>query len=119
MHRPEAEPLPAPRDVVYWRVNGYRAAMLVWTDDEFAAPGGQRGPADAQHFSCGIWAVLRMVRARWDCLDALESILPEGTRLTALLESRSDFSRTQIESPPGMGPTSVGVRVERLGPLVL
>ena len=22
-------------EVVYWRINGYRAAMLVWTDAEF------------------------------------------------------------------------------------
>ena len=49
------------RDVVYWRVNGYRAAMLVWTDDEFARLAPRERPRDAQHFSCGIWAVLRMV----------------------------------------------------------
>jgi hypothetical protein len=47
--------------VVYWRVNGYRAAMLVWTDDEFARLAPRERPRDAQHFSCGIWAVLRMV----------------------------------------------------------
>ena len=50
-----------PKDVVYWRVNGYRAAMLVWTDDEFERLASHERPADAQHFSCGIWAVLRMV----------------------------------------------------------
>jgi hypothetical protein len=61
VHRPEDEPMPAPRDVVYWRVNGYRAAMLVWTDDEFARLSDGERPADAQHFSCGIWAVLRMI----------------------------------------------------------
>jgi hypothetical protein len=49
------------RDVVYWRVNGYRAAMLVWTDEEFARLAPRDRPSDAQHFSCGIWAVLRMV----------------------------------------------------------
>jgi hypothetical protein len=48
--------------VVYWRVNGYRAAMLVWTDAEFEQLPARERPADAQHFSsCGIWAVLRMV----------------------------------------------------------
>ena len=61
VHRPEPGPDPRPRDVVYWRVNGYRAAMLVWTDDEFERLACHERPADAQHFSCGIWAVLRMV----------------------------------------------------------
>lgn len=59
--RPEAEPQMVPRDVVYWRVNGYRAAMLVWTDEEFGRLADGERPADAQRFSCGIWAVLRMV----------------------------------------------------------
>jgi hypothetical protein len=67
IHRPEPEqrrPQPAEgrvQDVVYWRVNGYRAAMLVWTDEEFERLLPWERPADAQHFSCGIWAVLRMV----------------------------------------------------------
>jgi hypothetical protein len=70
LHQPEtprrsstqgASPGPKPKDVVYWRVNGYRAAMLVWTDDEFERLAAYERPADAQHFSCGIWAVLRMV----------------------------------------------------------
>lgn len=67
--RPEAESRAAfpvdgetrVRDVVYWRVNGYRAAMLVWTDAEFEQLADWERPSDAQHFSCGIWAVLRMV----------------------------------------------------------
>jgi hypothetical protein len=65
VHRPDTESVATPRprtnDVVYWRVNGYRAAMLVWTDAEFAQLPEWERPADAQHFSCGIWAVLRMV----------------------------------------------------------
>ena len=67
VHRPEAEPrrrspAEAPgMEVAYWRVNGHRAAMLVWTDDEFDRLAPYERPADAQHFSCGIWAVLRMV----------------------------------------------------------
>jgi hypothetical protein len=48
-------------EVAYWRINGYRAAMLVWTDAEFERLAAYERPADAQHFSCGIWAVLRMV----------------------------------------------------------
>jgi hypothetical protein len=61
LHRPEAEPLPRPKDVVFWRINGYRAAMLVWTDAEYERLADWERPADAQRFSCGIWAVLRMV----------------------------------------------------------
>ncbi len=67
VHRPEPEsrrrpPAKSPgMEVVYWRINGYRAAMLVWTDDEFERLPAWERPADAQHFSCGIWAVLRMV----------------------------------------------------------
>jgi hypothetical protein len=49
------------RDVVYWRVNGHRAAMLVWTDAEFERLAVWERPKDAQHFACGIWAVLRML----------------------------------------------------------
>jgi hypothetical protein len=67
VHRPEPESQPRPSgkspdmEVVYWRINGYRAAMLVWTDAEFERLATYERPADAQHFSCGIWAVLRMV----------------------------------------------------------
>jgi hypothetical protein len=67
VHRPEPDlrrrpPAKAPgMEVVYWRINGYRAAMLVWTDSEFERLPAWERPADAQHFSCGIWAVLRMV----------------------------------------------------------
>jgi hypothetical protein len=49
------------RDVVYWRVNGHRAAMFVWTDDEFERLAVWERPKDAQRFACGIWAVLRML----------------------------------------------------------
>jgi hypothetical protein len=75
LHRPEIDPrafahagagarggeAARAQEVVYWRVNGYRAAMLVWTDAEFERLAAAERPADAQHFSCGIWAVLRMV----------------------------------------------------------
>ena len=48
-------------EVIYWRINGYRAAMLVWTDSEFEQLAAWERPADAQHLSCGIWTVLRIV----------------------------------------------------------
>jgi hypothetical protein len=60
LHRPDPEVL-APKDVVYWRINGHRAAMLIWTDAEFEQLADWERPGDAQHFSCGIWTVLRMV----------------------------------------------------------
>ena len=61
LHRPETETVSRPKDVVYWRINGHRAAMLVWTDAEFEQLTVWERPDDAQRFSCGIWAVLRMV----------------------------------------------------------
>jgi hypothetical protein len=61
LHRPEAEDTPTARDVVYWRINGYRAAMLVWTDAEYEQLADWERPADAQRLSCGIWTVLRIV----------------------------------------------------------
>jgi hypothetical protein len=61
LYRPETERHSGPKDVVYWRINGHRAAMLVWTDDEFERLATWERPHDAQRFSCGIWAVLRMV----------------------------------------------------------
>ncbi len=67
VHRPESDSRRRPpatlpvMDVAYWRVNGYRAAMLVWTDAEFERLAAYERPPDAQHLSCGVWAVLRMV----------------------------------------------------------
>ena len=67
VHRPESEsrrrpPEKAPTmEVIYWRINGYRAALLVWTDASFERLAAWERPPDAQHLACGIWAVLRMV----------------------------------------------------------
>jgi hypothetical protein len=44
--------------VVNWRINGYRASLLVWTPEEWAAMEGR--PSDAQYHPSGVWCALRM-----------------------------------------------------------
>src|SRR5258708_3072574 len=61
LHRPEAEALPRPKDVAFWRINGYRAAMLVWTDTEYERLADWERPAHAQRLSFGLLAVPPMV----------------------------------------------------------
>jgi hypothetical protein len=43
---------------VVWRINGYRASLLVWTPDEWARMDAR--PADAQYHPSGVWCALRM-----------------------------------------------------------
>ena len=43
---------------VMWRINGYRASLLVWTPDEWAKMDVR--PSDAQYHPSGIWCALRM-----------------------------------------------------------
>jgi hypothetical protein len=43
---------------VMWRINGYRATLLVWTQDEWARLDVR--PADAQYHPSGIWCALRV-----------------------------------------------------------
>lgn len=43
---------------VMWRINGYRASLLVWTQDEWASMDAR--PADAQYHPSGVWCALRM-----------------------------------------------------------
>jgi hypothetical protein len=43
---------------VYWRINGFRARLVVWTDDEWKKL--ERRPADAQYHPSGIWCALRV-----------------------------------------------------------
>jgi hypothetical protein len=50
---------PAPeRSTVLWRINGYRASLLVWTADEWAKM--ELRPSDAQFHPSGVWCALRM-----------------------------------------------------------
>jgi hypothetical protein len=43
---------------IMWRINGYRANLLVWTPDEWAKLDAR--PADAQYHPSGIWCALRI-----------------------------------------------------------
>lgn len=44
-------------NVARWRVNGYRAAIHVWTAEEWEKLADR--PTDAQYYPCGIWCALR------------------------------------------------------------
>ncbi len=43
---------------ITWRINGYRATLLVWTPEEWAEL--DVPPADAQYHPSGIWCALRV-----------------------------------------------------------
>jgi hypothetical protein len=42
----------------YWRINGFRARLLVWTIAEWEKL--EARPADAQYHPSGVWCALRM-----------------------------------------------------------
>ncbi len=44
--------------VAFWRINGYRASLLIWTIDEWERL--EERPADAQYHPSGVWCALRM-----------------------------------------------------------
>jgi hypothetical protein len=43
---------------VFWRINGYRASLQVWTRDEWAKMDAP--PCDAQYHPSGVWCALRI-----------------------------------------------------------
>ena len=43
---------------VFWRINGYRARLVIWTVEEWEKL--DRHPKDAQYHPCGVWCALRM-----------------------------------------------------------
>jgi hypothetical protein len=43
---------------VLWRINGFRARLLVWTEDEWERLDSR--PTDAQFHPSGIWCALRL-----------------------------------------------------------
>ena len=45
-------------NVAYWRINGYRASILIWTTEEWDRLTDR--PVDAQFFPCGVWCALRL-----------------------------------------------------------
>jgi hypothetical protein len=44
--------------VAWWRINGYRAKLLVWTADEWEKL--KERPSDAQYHPKGVWCSLRV-----------------------------------------------------------
>jgi hypothetical protein len=42
----------------FWWINGYRARLLVWTQDEWENM--ETRPSDAQLHPAGVWCALRM-----------------------------------------------------------
>ncbi len=44
--------------VAFWRINGYRASLLIWTIDEWEKL--EVRPTDAQYHPSGVWCALRM-----------------------------------------------------------
>jgi hypothetical protein len=52
-----SESVPEPR-AAFWRINGFRASLLIWTLDEWEKM--ESPPADAQYHPCGVWCALRL-----------------------------------------------------------
>ena len=44
--------------VAHWRINGYRASILIWTNEEWDRMTDR--PGDAQFYPCGVWCALRL-----------------------------------------------------------
>jgi len=60
---PPMNPIPychpkSSRNASYWRINGFPATILVWTQDEWERMDVH--PSDAQYHPCGIWCALRI-----------------------------------------------------------
>ncbi len=43
---------------VFWRINGFRARLMVWTAEEWEKL--EPRPADAQYHPSGVWCALRL-----------------------------------------------------------
>ena len=49
----------ADSQVVFWRINGFPAQIIIWTSEEWNNL--ESRPTDAQHYpGCGIWCALRL-----------------------------------------------------------
>ena len=42
---------------MFWRINGFRARLMVWTAEEWEKL--EPRPADAQYHPSGVWCALR------------------------------------------------------------
>ena len=51
------EPRPE-EQAAFWRINGYRARLVIWTKDQWERM--ERPPADAQFHPTGVWCALRV-----------------------------------------------------------
>jgi hypothetical protein len=56
--RRTAEPADRSVRAIFWRINGYRARLLVWTIPEWEKL--ETRPSDAQYHPSGVWCALRM-----------------------------------------------------------
>lgn len=48
----------APSRAAFWRINGYRASLYIWTSAEWEAMSER--PGDAQYHPSGMWCALRV-----------------------------------------------------------
>ena len=51
------EPVPE-EHATFWWINGYRARLLVWTQEQWESM--ETPPSDAQLHPAGVWCALRM-----------------------------------------------------------
>lgn len=52
------KPLDPNRNIAQWRINGYPAAIFIWTQEEWDRLAVR--PDDAQYYPCGVWCALRL-----------------------------------------------------------
>jgi hypothetical protein len=45
-------------NVARWRINGHRAAIVIWTSEEWERLADR--PTDAQYYPCGVWCAVRL-----------------------------------------------------------
>ena len=48
----------AEEQAAFWRINGYRARLVIWTSDQWERM--KAPPADAQFHPTGVWCALRV-----------------------------------------------------------
>lgn len=53
------QPTVTSANIAWWRIDGHRASIIVWTTEEFEQLTDR--PVDAQYYPCGVWCALR-----WD-----------------------------------------------------
>jgi hypothetical protein len=52
-------PPPSETNTAYWRIDGFRAAIIIWTVEEWESL--KVRPLDAQLHPCGVWCALRVL----------------------------------------------------------